>query len=307
MTTKTTKTNRIYKDSLFKHVFANEKYKQFTLDLYNTLNQTNYTDPDAIEFITLEDVFYINVKNDAGFIIFNNMVLMEDQSTDNRNMPFRFLIYAAEEYKRMMADRNLNPAKNEDLKLPGAVCVMFYSGKKKYEDGEMLKFSNIVYGRTTIEVGVLVYNIGERIDTLKGCPAAVSYARITTDIHRKYKEGMSLNEAVDEVLGNLDVNDVLYPLIHAEYEAVKEMIGLQYTVEEFKKDCYEDGVKVGRKKGRAEGRDEGRTEGRDEKTVDVIVAMLKKNMHLNDIIEISNASEETVRSVAQKHGLHVEE
>ena len=180
---------------------------------------------------------------------------------------------------------------------------MFYSGKKKYEDGEMLKFSNIVYGRTTIEVGVLVYNIGERIDTLKGCPAAVSYARITTDIHRKYKEGMSLNEAVDEVLGNLDVNDVLYPLIHAEYEAVKEMIGLQYTVEEFKKDCYEDGVKVGRKK----GRDEGRTEGRDEKTVDVIVAMLKKNMHLNDIIEISNASEETVRSVAQKHGLHVEE
>ena len=118
---------------------------------------------------------------------------------------------------------------------------------------------------------------------------------------------MSLNEAVDEVLGNLDVNDVLYPLIHAEYEAVKEMIGLQYTVEEFKKDCYEDGVKVGRKKGRAEGRDEGRTEGRDEKTVDVIVAMLKKNMHLNDIIEISNASEEPVRSVAQKHGLHVEE
>ena len=75
MTTKTTKTNRIYKDSLFKHVFANEKYKQFTLDLYNTLNQTDYTDPDAIEFITLEDVFYINVKNDAGFIIFNNMVL----------------------------------------------------------------------------------------------------------------------------------------------------------------------------------------------------------------------------------------
>ena len=122
---------------------------------------------------------------------------------------------------------------------------------------------------------------------------------------------MSLNEAVDEVLGNLDVNDVLYPLIHAEYEAVKEMIGLQYTVEEFKKDCYEDGVKVGRKKGRAEGRaegrDEGLTEGRDEKTVDVIVAMLKKNMHLDDIIEISNASEETVRSVAQKHGLHVEE
>ena len=118
---------------------------------------------------------------------------------------------------------------------------------------------------------------------------------------------MSLNEAVDEVLGNLDVNDVLYPLIHAEYEAVKEMIGLQYTVEEFKKDCYEDGVKVGRKKGRAEGRDEGRTEGRDEKTVDVIVAMLEEHESLKKIIRYSGSDEETVRSVAEKRGLHVVE
>ena len=39
--------------------------------------------------------------------------------------------------------------------------------------------------------------------------------------------------------------------------------------------------------------------------MEFIVAMLKKKMSLRDIIELSNASEETIREVARQNGLNV--
>ena len=41
--------------------------------------------------------------------------------------------------------------------------------------------------------------------------------------------------------------------------------------------------------------------------MEFIVAMLKKKMPLRDIIELSNASEETIRDVAHQNGLSISE
>ena len=232
--------NRLYRDSFFKYVFGNEKYKQNTLDLYNTLNGTHYTNPDDVEFITLEDVFFINMKNDVGFMICNEMVLWENQTEDNRNIPYRFFQYAAEEYKKMLVNRNLDPAKNVNLHLPGVVCIMFYSGSR-YADGEVLRFSDLVEGKTSIEVSVMVYNIGERIDTLKECASAASYARIISEINHLRKEGTPRDEAVNNVLRSVPKEDVLYTIIHQEYDAVVKMLGYEYTLEDFKQNNYEKG------------------------------------------------------------------
>ena len=83
--------NRQHKDRIFCMIFGYEKYKGNLLDLYNALNETNYTNLDDLEITTMENAVYMSMKNDVSCIIANNMALFEQQSTWNPNMPLRDL------------------------------------------------------------------------------------------------------------------------------------------------------------------------------------------------------------------------
>lgn len=61
--------NKKHKDRVFRKLFGYEKYKGNLLELYNALNDSNYTNPDDLEINTLDDVFYMNMKNDVLQII----------------------------------------------------------------------------------------------------------------------------------------------------------------------------------------------------------------------------------------------
>ena len=87
---------RKYKDILFRYVF---REKREILQLYNAINQTNYTNADDLVITTMEDVIYIGMKNDLSFIIMNEMNLYEHQSTLNENMPLRGFLYFARLYE----------------------------------------------------------------------------------------------------------------------------------------------------------------------------------------------------------------
>lgn len=58
--------DRRYKDVLFRRLF---REKRDLLDLYNALNGSTYTNPEALEVVTLEDVIFMKMKNDLSFII----------------------------------------------------------------------------------------------------------------------------------------------------------------------------------------------------------------------------------------------
>ena len=47
--------------------------------VFNALNDTNFTDPDAIEFNTIEDAVYMGMKNDVSFILMGTMNFFEQQ------------------------------------------------------------------------------------------------------------------------------------------------------------------------------------------------------------------------------------
>ena len=87
-----------HKDRLFRFIFGSEERKEYTLSLYNALNGSDYTDTDDLTITTLEDVIYINVKNDVSFLLKEVMNLYEHQSTWNPNMPLRGLIYFGKLY-----------------------------------------------------------------------------------------------------------------------------------------------------------------------------------------------------------------
>ena len=81
-----TTVNRKYKDRLFRMVFSSG---EALLALYNAVSGNSCTDPDEIEIVTLDDVIYMGMKNDAAFLIDDILNLYEHQSTKNPNMPLR--------------------------------------------------------------------------------------------------------------------------------------------------------------------------------------------------------------------------
>ena len=87
---KQSRTNREYKDRLFKFIFGNPENKEWTLSLYNAINNTSYTNADDIQITTIQDAVYMKMKNDVSFLVNNIMNFYEQQSTFNPNMPMRF-------------------------------------------------------------------------------------------------------------------------------------------------------------------------------------------------------------------------
>ena len=55
---------RDFKDTLFRLIFREKKN---LLSLYNAVNNTNYTNPDDLEIVTLENAIYMDMKNDEAF------------------------------------------------------------------------------------------------------------------------------------------------------------------------------------------------------------------------------------------------
>ena len=79
---------RDFKSRMFAMIFSDKKE---LLKLYNAVANRNYEDPELLEINTLENAFYMSMKNDLSFIIDSRLSLYEHQSTYNPNMPLRFL------------------------------------------------------------------------------------------------------------------------------------------------------------------------------------------------------------------------
>lgn len=82
-----------YKDRVFRLLF---KDKKRLLELYNALNDTSYTDENALEITTLDNAIFMSMKNDVSFIVDSDMCLYEHQSTYCPNMPLRGFLYFAD-------------------------------------------------------------------------------------------------------------------------------------------------------------------------------------------------------------------
>ena len=125
----TNETNREYKDRLFKFIFGHHDHLDWTLSLYNAINNTSYTNTDDIEITTIQDAVYMSMKNDVSFLIEDVMNLYEQQSTFNPNMPMRFLIYAGMIYSKFIKqNEDYNEFSSSQQKAPTPRCICFYNG-----------------------------------------------------------------------------------------------------------------------------------------------------------------------------------
>ena len=111
------------KDRVFRLLF---REKEELLSLYNAVNNTSYDNPDDLTVTTLENAIYITMKNDLSFLLYDNMMLYEHQSTDNPNIPLRDLFYVSSLYSGLVPPEKLYSSSRQLI--PEPKFIVFYNG-----------------------------------------------------------------------------------------------------------------------------------------------------------------------------------
>lgn len=246
--------NREHKDRLFSFLFGKKGNKEWTLSLYNAVNHTQYTDPDSIEFTTMEDAVYMGMKNDVSFTLFRVMNVYEQQSTYNPNMPVRQLMYAAKLYDKYIQQKKLNIYGKKLVCLPIPKLVVFYNGTDG-EDDQVLSLSDAFAqnGETMeadLEARVRMVNInyGNNKSLLDSCRPLKEYAWLVDRI-RENQKTMGIEDAVDQAIDDMPEDFVIREFLIGHKAEVKDMCITEYNEAET--------LRMIREEGREEGREQG--------------------------------------------------
>ena len=248
--------NRNYKDTVFRMLFSDRKN---LLSLYNAVNSRDYTNPDDLEIVTLENAIYMGMKNDLAFIIDTNLYLYEHQSTYNPNMPLRDLFYISSEYQKMLDQKSLYSSSLQ--KIPTPNFIEFYNGSDPVCDVFEHRLSSAfehLSGEPKLELIVTVLNINEGHNALlmEHCKTLREYAQYVAKV-RKYTADMSLNEAVECAVDECIKENILADFLRKNRAEVISMSIFEYDKEEEEKKLrkaeYEAGVEAGEKSGIKKG------------------------------------------------------
>ena len=223
------KINAKYKDRLFRWIFSSKKE---LLDLYNAVRGTNYTDPEALEITTLEDVVYMGFKNDISFLVDDVLNLYEHQSTYSPNM--------ADIYRKYLESRDENLYSSRLVQLPFPQYLVFYNGSREEPDRRVLKLSDAFYRLPGLEntepslechAIMLNINLGHNKELMRKCRKLWEYAKFIQCIRERLAEGKTLEQAVDEAVEACIRDGVLKDFLIGHRAEVRDMILAEYDEE----------------------------------------------------------------------------
>lgn len=303
-----------FKDNVFCMLFREKKN---LLELYNALNDTDYTNVEDLAVTTLQGGVYMKYKNDASFVFGQDLYMFEQQASKNPNMPLRFLHYVSDVYREMYPNSELH--RRTMLKIPVPHFVTFYNGRDGMKEEEMiLKMSDMfmeskdsvsqAYTKSEpeLELKVRVINInpdcGEESDDgsssdskrrkvpaiLNKCHSLRGYMTFVNKVNeKKYSENKNIRTAVTEAVDECIVSGILSDFFSEHREEVIDLSVYDYD---------EEGrMRVEREEGREEGH--LRT---------LITQIAKKVQKGKDIATIASELEEKVETVRPLYDAVVE-
>lgn len=163
------KENRGIKNSVFVDLFCeDETAAENDVSLYNALHDEPLEENALIKIFRIENVIYMNFKNDISFGV-NERILVfgEHQSTINRNMPLRALMYVGRAYEALTSINSRY--RRTLLKIPTPEFYTFYNGNDDYPPETVLRLSDAYIDRNSsdenyqLELLVKVINITQGI------------------------------------------------------------------------------------------------------------------------------------------------
>ena len=239
------KENREHKDSVFVDLFyEDETAEENLLSLYNALHDTNYQNVKNIHKIRVENVLYKNFKNDISFEVDQKVIVFgEHQSTVNKNMPLRCLMYAGRAYEQLVDSEDRY--RTALVKIPAPEFYTFYNGIAEFPLEQELFLSDAYLdsnGKASLEEYSLF------IDTVR------KYSKEEDSIKKAIHECMERGILADYL--RRKVSEVMNMLI-AEYSYEKD---IQVKQEE----AFQVGERIGETRGEKRGKRIGKRIGKKE-------------------------------------------
>ena len=284
------KVNKKHKDRVFKFIFG--KNKQWALSLYNAVNGSDYTDPDALEFNTIDEILYIGMQNDVSFLLFSVLSIWEHQSTLNPNVPIRMFLYAAQLYDKYMTEHDCYRYSRNLIKLPRPKCICFYNGTEDQPEEVILRLSDAFKqnGEEAIDfdievtVRMLNINYGKNKALMEACKPLMEYSWLVENIRQNNKVLGNIEKAVDKTLDEMPDDFVIQKFLLMNKAEVKGMFLTEYD----------------EKKILEQERQEGRAGGIKEANEATAVRMLKAGkLAMEEIANYSALSLAAVQNLAK--------
>jgi len=249
----TTKENRKHKDSVFVDLFFEyESAEENDIALYNALHDVPLPKGTKVQKVRIEDVLYMNFKNDISFGIEGKVIIFgEHQSTINENMPLRNLMHVGRVYEQLVPidDRY----KRRVVPLPKPEFYTFYNGKESWGKEKTLRLSDayvIQDEEPMLELVVKMINISPKMghEVLERCQVLKEYGQFIDTIQELQDEGNP--DAIKHAIEKCIEQGILADYLKKRGSEVVNMLIAKYD--------YNTDIRVQREEAQEIGRLEGR-------------------------------------------------
>ena len=233
-------TKRKHKDTVFTKLFGNPKN---FIELYNAITGSNYPLDTPIEIATLDTVLFMGRKNDVAFVLDGKIViLIEHQSTINKNMPLRLFLYVARIYEQII-DSDEAIYHHKQLLIPRPEFIVLYNGQTSFPSEKTLKLSDSYIesnypslgGLLELEVRVVNINAGQNEDMVQRSKNLSGYVTFITLVRRYEKAGMKLEDAITKAVRECIQRNVLSKFLKTNGAEVLGMLTAEWNWDTAKK------------------------------------------------------------------------
>ena len=133
------------------------------------------------------------------------MVLLEQQSTHNPNMPLRGFLYFAQLYNKYLKSHKMDPSRCSKIDIPTPRFIVLYNGPADKPDEFTMRLSESFINPDTsgdYEWTAYVKNINvNHNETLhQKCKSLYDYSRFVAKVRENTIPGMEVKEAVDNAV-----------------------------------------------------------------------------------------------------------
>jgi len=176
--------NEKHKDSIFSRLFSD---KDTLRQLYSAIEGVELPPDVPIDINTLSNALFMGQINDVSFTVGNRLVvLIEHQSTINKNMPLRMLTYIGRVYEKIIDRMKLYQTNREPI--PEPIFIVLYNGKAWFSAHRAFRLSDAFRNTDglraenpdgpALELIVQVYNInqGYNAEILAKCEILSGYS-----------------------------------------------------------------------------------------------------------------------------------
>ena len=301
--------------------------KENFISLYNALHETNLdVETTDVQPVMLERVLYMKYYNDIAMLIDGKIViLIEHQSTINKNMPFRFLEYIARIYEKITTKDEKFGRKL--VKLPVPEFYVFYNGKDDYPTESVMKLSDAFmqldgdnklrnqFENTNypleISVKVININVDKENPILKRCEALKEYSEFIEQVRFNIENEIPepFTTAIKEAIKKGFLSDYLnrkstevQNMLLAEYDydtdiAVQRREAFDDGLSQGRNEGIAIGEKLGEERGISIGLSQGISQGEKKAKLETAKSMILRNISIDIVAECTGLSVEEIEKL----------